>query len=269
MDLFFIDTHAHLTSEQLHADVEAILVRAKSAGLKKIVNICTDVKSLEAGLAVHEKHPWIFNTAATTPHDVEKEGDTFFPLVERCALERQLIAIGETGLDYFYEHSNRKTQQAFLQRYFALALQVKLPLIFHCRDAFEDLFAMADQEYREAPAVLHCFTGSRDEAKKVLDRGWYISLSGIVTFKKSEGLREVAKFVPLDRLLIETDAPYLAPQSHRGQRNEPAFLIETAAIIAHAKGISLAELAQLTTENAKRFFSFDDHAKVSKKKSKS
>jgi len=251
-----IDTHAHLTSEQILPHLKGVLERAEQSGLAKIVNICTDIKSLEEGLRLHQDFPWVYNAAATTPHDVEKEGEEFFPYVERAAAEGKLIAIGETGLDYFYEHSNKKVQQDFLVRYFALALKMQLPLIFHCRDAFNDLFAMADIHYSGAPAVLHCFTGSIEEAKGVLDRGWYLSLSGIVTFKKSEGLREVAKYVPLDRLFIETDAPYLAPQNHRGKQNEPSFILETAEAIARAKGIFVEEITRSSTENALRFFSF-------------
>jgi TatD DNase family protein len=253
---FFVDTHAHLTSEQVLPFLEDILARAKEKGISKIVNICTDENSLKKGLLLHENYHWVFNAAATTPHDVDVEGASFFPLVERSAIEGKLIAIGETGLDYFYEHSNRKEQQKYLSMYFSLATQTKLPLIFHCRDAFTDLFSMADQEYHGYSAVLHCFTGSLEEAKGVLDRGWYLSLSVIVTFKKSEALREVAKYVPLDRLLIETDSPYLAPQSQRGKLNEPSYLPETARMIADVKGISLEKLASSTEENAERFFSF-------------
>lgn len=249
----FIDSHAHLTSAELLPDVDAIIARAQAAGVTKIINICTDAASLEAGLALQKRFPNVIHTtAATTPHDVDQEGETFFPIVKAAA--KQLVAIGETGLDYFYKHSPGDIQRAFLSRYFELALSTKLPLIFHCRDAFEDLFAMADREYQHGKAVLHCFTGTMEEARGVLDRGWLISLSGIVTFKKSEALREVAQFVPLDRLLIETDAPYLAPQSRRGQRNEPAFLIETARCIAQIKGLSIDEVAHQTTQNALQFF---------------
>jgi len=251
---FFTDTHAHLTSLEILPQLEEVLKRAWDSGLRHIVNICTDVESLKEGLILHEKYPWVYNTAATTPHDVEKEGELFFPIVEKAARDGKLVAIGETGLDYFYTHSDRRVQQIFLERYFALAVSTHLPLIFHCRDAFQDLFAMADQLYLGKPAVLHCFTGTLEEAKGVLDRGWFLSLSGIVTFKKSEVLREVAKYVPLDRLFIETDSPYLAPQSHRGKQNEPSFLIETAATVAQLKGIDVNELAEETSLNAKRFF---------------
>ncbi|MES2344431.1 MAG: TatD family hydrolase [Chlamydiota bacterium] len=251
-----IDTHAHLTSPQVVSDVDAVLARAKAAGVTKIVNICTDVDSLNLGLELAKKYDWVFNTAATTPHDVEKEGELFFPFVESAARDKKLIAIGETGLDYFYEHSSKEVQKNFLNRYFTLALAADLPLVIHCRDAFKDLFDEADRGYKEAPAILHCFTGSLEEAKGVLDRGWYVSFSGIVTYKKSESLRAVARFVPLDRIVIETDTPYLAPQSYRGKQNEPAFVVETAEVLSLEKNISLEKLKEITAENACKIFPF-------------
>lgn len=247
-----IDSHAHLTSPQILPDVDPVVERAFKAGVEAIINICTDQVSLDEGLKLAERTAGIYNTAATTPHDVEEEGESFFPLVEQIA--PSLVAIGETGLDYFYEHSPKKLQQHYLSRYFSLAKKVKLPIIFHCRDAFEDLFAISDQEYRDLPAVLHCFTGSVEEAKRCLDRGWYISFSGIVTYKKSEGLRKVAEYVPLDRIFVETDAPYLAPQSKRGKQNEPAFIFETAEKIAELKNLSLKEVQNQTAANARQFF---------------
>ncbi len=251
-----IDTHAHLTSPSVLEMVNELLERAKVSGVEKIVNICTDQPSLEKGLQLRERYPWIFNAAATTPHDVVKEGEVFFPFVEQEAKKGGLIAIGETGLDYFYEHSPKEIQKKFLTRYFELALQVKLPIIFHCRNAFADLFAQADQEYKNAPAILHCFTGSVEEARSVLNRGWYLSFSGIVTYKKSESLREVARYVPLDRILIETDTPYLAPQSQRGKQNEPAFIVETAEMVAREKNISFAECVAASSNNACNIFGF-------------
>jgi len=251
-----IDTHAHLTSESLLSHLDAILLRAKEKGVDKIINICTDFKSLSEGLILSEKHPWIFNAAATTPHDVDKEGELFFPNVEQAAVLGKLVAIGETGLDYYYEHSKRSVQKEFLSRYFALAQKVKLPLIFHCRDAFADLFAAADLEYRDKPAVLHCFTGTMAEAKGVLERGWYLSISGIATFKNSQELREIIKYVPIDRLLVETDSPYLAPQGQRGKQNEPSFIWEIVEMIAQVKKEDKDKVAQATAENACKFFSF-------------
>lgn len=256
MNSMYRDTHAHLTSAQVFPEIEEVLARAQKMGVDRIVNICTDVETLERGIALRERYPWIFTAAATTPHDVEKEGESFFPLVKEAVERKQLIALGETGLDYYYEHSNREKQQEFLLRYFELAQESRLPLIFHCRDAFSDLFSLADSSYKNSPAVLHCFTGTLAEAKGVLDRGWYLSCSGIITFKKSEELREVIQYVPLDRLLIETDTPYLAPQSKRGKMNEPSFIVETAERIAQIKKIDLPTVAAATAKNADQFFSF-------------
>jgi TatD DNase family protein len=252
----FIDTHAHLTSSECTKDLEGMLMRARHCGVDKIVNICTDEKTLQDGMALRKQHPWIYTTAATTPHDVEKEGASFFPLVEKAARAGGLIAIGETGLDYHYTHSPRDTQCAFLLRYFALAASLALPLIFHCRDAFKDLFALADAHYKGKPALLHCFTGTLEEAKGVLERGWYLSFSGIVTFKKAQELQAIVPHVPSDRLLIETDAPYLAPHSKRGKINEPSFLVETAERIAALRNMAVDELAVMTSRNAEGFFSF-------------
>lgn len=166
-----------------------------------------------------------------------------------------LCAIGETGLDYHYQHSDRKIQQRFLVRYLQLAAELGLPVIFHCRDAFADLFRIVDAEYPEkGPAILHCFTGTREEAIAVVERGWHLSMSGIVTFKKSEALRETLKEIPLKQLLLETDTPYLAPQSKRGLMNEPAYLLETASCVAAIKGIETQEVAKITRENAIRLF---------------
>ena len=250
----FIDSHAHLTSPQVVDHVEEMLQRAQQNKVEKIVNICTDEETLKKGLLLSERHPWVFNAAATTPHDVAKEGDSFFPIVEQHV--KELVALGETGLDYHYQHSPQEVQKKFLQKYFELAKKVKLPLIFHCRDAFSDLFEMADVSYSGLPAVLHCFTGTVEEAKKCLARGWLISFSGIITFKKSEALREVVAYVPLDRMVIETDTPYLAPQSKRGKLNEPGYVGEVAAAIAHVKHISVEEVAKATSFNASQFFSF-------------
>lgn len=253
----FIDSHAHLSSAEMLVDIDEVVQRAKAASIVKVVNICTDKETLEQGLKLQNKYPnFIVNTGATTPHDVEKEGEKFFSLFEQVARNNKLVAIGETGLDYFYEHSNRDLQKEFLVRYMELAKELDLALVIHCREAFQDLFSIADEFYPSCKAILHCFTGTIDEAKQVVDRGWMLSLSGIVTFKKSHDLREVAKIVPVDQLLIETDAPYLAPQTKRGKRNEPAFVVETAKVIADQKQIHVEELAEHTTKNAAKIFSF-------------
>lgn len=248
----FIDSHAHLTSPDVLRVVDEVVDRASQAGIETIINICTDRVSLEEGLKLHKRKKRVFNTAATTPHDVEKEGETFFPYVEAHAQE--LVGIGETGLDYYYEHSPKKIQREFLSRYFDLAKKYYLPIIFHCREAFDDLFALADENYVDLPAVLHCFTGTKEEAKKCLNRGWFVSFSGIITFKNSQALRDVVKYVPLDRLFIETDTPYLSPESKRGKKNEPAHLIEIAQKIAEIKEVDLYDIEKTTSENISRFF---------------
>jgi len=252
-----IDSHAHLGDDKLFSNWKAILERAQMVGLNAVVDICTDVITLERGLLIQASNPPIpvFLTAATTPHDVEAEGDLFFKRVEEAVLKKQLVAIGETGLDYYYEHSPKQTQKKHLIKYFNLAKMANLPLVFHCREAFGDLFDLADLEYSNASALLHCFTGTLDEAKQVLKRGWGLSFSGIVTFKKSTQLHEVLKYAPLEKIFIETDAPYLAPQTKRGFCNEPSFILETAQFIADLKGVSLEEVAETTSRNAREFFS--------------
>lgn len=249
----FIDSHAHVTSDATFPIAEELLERARLAGVDAIINICTDESSLERGLLLANKYPRFYLSGATTPHDVDKEGENNFPLFAEAARSGKLKAVGETGLDYHYEHSARATQKKYLSKYLQLAQETHLPVVIHCREAFRDLFEILDAEY-EKQGILHCFTGTMEEAKQVVKRNWFLSLSGIVTFKKSAELHEVAKWVPLTHLLIETDTPYLAPQSKRGKQNEPSYLPETAQFIAHVKGITVAEVAEATTENASKIF---------------
>lgn len=258
--IHFTDSHAHLSAPPLLEQIDSIIERARSAGVHTIVNICTGVDSLHKGLELSKRYPGLYNAAAVHPHDAQALHAEYFPLVEKHAQQKDLVAIGETGLDYHYQHSSRDVQKEVLRKHLKLALSCGLPVIIHCREAYADFFELLDAEYvvngRHAPGVLHCFTGTMAEAQQVLERGWYLSLSGVVTFKKSEELRDVARIVPLDKLLIETDAPYLAPQSHRGKQNEPAYVVETAEVIAAVKQLSVAELAKATTQNAQNLFNF-------------
>lgn len=254
----YIDSHAHISKESDPNQMSQILKRAELAGLKGIVNICTNAETLHRGLELAKANPQVFNTAATTPHDAATEGDSLFSTMADAARSGHLVAVGETGLDYFYFADTKVEQQNLFRRYLHLALECRLPVVIHCRDAFKDFFSILDSEYqingKHAPGVLHCFTGALQEAEEVLKRDWYLSLSGIVTFKKSEELRQVAKMVPLDRLLIETDSPFLAPNKHRGKPNEPSYLPEIAALIAEVKQISLEEVASATYANAVSLF---------------
>lgn len=258
MMIKYIDSHAHLTGDELYSDIPAILERAKIVGVEYIINICTDIKTAERGILLADKYPQVLNAASTTPHDVDTEGELYFSQMAEFARSNKLVAIGETGLDYHYKHSSIEKQKEYLRKYLQLALECSLPVIIHCREAFPDLFTILDSDYRlnrrHGPGILHCFTGTLQEAEEVVKRGWMLSLSGIVTFKNSHALREVAKFVPLENLLIETDAPYLAPQLRRGKINEPSFIGETAECIARVKGISTKEIAEATRLNAKAIF---------------
>ncbi len=247
----YFDTHAHMTGE-LFWEAEDLLQRAREANVEYIVDICTDEKSLQEGIILAGKHPEILLAGATTPHDVEKEGELHFPLFEEEAKKGSFVAIGETGLDYYYEHSPKKLQRKFLEKYIDLALSLDYPIIFHCREAFEDLFSITASS--PLKAVLHCFTGTLAEAEEAIDRGWYISFSGIVTFKKSIALQEVAKKLPIESIVVETDAPYLAPQSKRGKRNEPSYVKETADFLAELKNMDRDFFAAQTTQNAKNFY---------------
>lgn len=254
----FVDSHAHVTSQGFEGQEPHLIEAALQANVRKIVNICTDVKSLEKGLQLAQEFPGFFNTASTTPHDVLQEGESFFPLVRDCAKKGMLRGIGETGLDYHYEHSPRALQKHYLAKYLNLAAEFQLPVVIHCREAFQDFFDILDIEYssngKHLPGVLHCFTGTLQEAEEVLKRGWYLSLSGIVTFKKSVDLKQVAEMVPLEQLLIETDSPYLAPQKQRGKVNQPAFVVEVADCIAQIKNIPVDEVAKHTSSNAENLF---------------
>lgn len=250
----YVDSHAHLTGEEIYPDVEALLERARLSGLSHIVNICTDQLSLERGLDLAARHPFVLNTGAVTPHDVDEIGEKDWPYFAEAARAGKLAAIGETGLDYYNATSDRGVQAQFLRRYLELAKECHLPVVIHCRAAFGDLFKILDEVYPGGKGVLHCFTGTLDEAKEVLARGFYLSLSGIVTFKKSLELQEIARLMPLDRLVIETDTPYLAPQSKRGKRNEPAFVREVAEKIAEIKGVTIEAVAHQTAKNALELF---------------
>lgn len=256
----FIDSHAHLSSGPILQNIDSVLERAKQAQIEAIFNICTDIASLEEGLKLASRVPWIYNVASSSPHDVEKEGEEAFPHMERAARSGNLVAIGETGLDYFHKISDVVLQKQFFRRYLRLAIECHLPVVVHCRDAFEDFFQIVDEEYvvdnETRKGLLHCFTGTAEEAEKLLQRGWYISFSGIITFKGSAALREVVKQVPDDRFLIETDSPYLAPQSRRGQPNEPSYLPEIAAAVASLRGVSLETVGALATANTRNLFLF-------------
>ncbi len=253
--MLLFDSHAHLSSSELLPDIDEVLGRAQDAKIGWVINICTDLMTLREGLILKQRYPWVLNAGATPPHDLESDGNECFDAFSNAAKTGNLVAIGETGLDYYNVKTCRNLQKKFLIKYLQLAVSCHLPVIFHCRDAFADLFSIVDGECgRDIRAVVHCFTGTLEEAKKCVERGWMISLSGILTFKKSETLREIAKWVPLQQLLIETDAPYLAPEFYRGKKNEPSFITETANCLAKLKGMQIEKIAEITSENGLHLF---------------
>lgn len=245
------DSHAHLTQDACFEDIEEIAQRAKEVGVTAIINICTDAIALRR--AEELKTPFLlYNAAAIHPHDVVKQPH-FFDVVSEYAAKKRLVAIGETGLDYHYDFAPKEMQIDFLKKHLHLAHMHDLPVIIHCREAFEDFFSVLTK----GPAVrgvLHCFTGTAEEARKGIEQGLYISFSGIVTFSKSSAIQEVVKTIALDRILVETDAPFLAPQGKRGRRNEPSYIIETVACLAQLRGIPVDEMARITTHNATQLF---------------
>jgi TatD DNase family protein len=248
----FIDSHAHLTMSPLFEKIDQALIRAEKANVYKIINICINEDLLNKSEKIIKEKRGVFLAAATPPHDLEKEDD-FFPLVKDIAQKGKLVAIGETGLDYYYTQETKENQKKQFIKYSSLAKDTNLPLIIHCRDAFPDLFEIASS-HDIKKAVLHCFTGDIKQAKEVIRRGWYISFSGIITFKNAAILRQVIEEIPLEKMLIETDSPYLAPQKYRGQTNEPAYVTEVAKQISQIKQVDLDVVAKQTTKNAESFF---------------
>ena len=252
-----VDSHCHLDFPDYAGRADEVLARARAAGVGVCVSIGTELKRFPGVKAVAEAHDNVWCSVGVHPHESEKELlDDEAALIAEAA-HPKVVAIGETGLDYYYEHSPRQPQQANFRSHIAAARQTGLPVIVHTRDADDDTIHILREEMAKGAftGLIHCFTGTQRLADAALELGLYISVSGIATFKNSQPLRDVIKSVPLDRLLVETDAPYLAPVPHRGKTNEPAFVAHTAAMLADLKGVSGQELADATTENFFRLFS--------------
>lgn len=252
-----IDHHCHLDFPQFADDFDGVIARAKAAGVGAMVTISTHVKKIDTLLALAQRDPDLYCSVGTHPHNADQEMDVRTEDLVRLAMGHdKIVAIGEAGLDYFYQKSTRENQAEGFRRHIAAARITGLPLEIHTRDADDDCKAILEDEHAKGafPAILHCYTGGMDLAMRALELGLHVSFTGVVSFKKSNALREIAKAVPLTRVLVETDAPYLAPEPLRGRTNEPAFVVHTAAAIAEARGISLEELADATTENFFRLF---------------
>ncbi len=255
--MILVDSHCHLDFPDFAAERDAVVVRARAAGVRAMQTICTRLTRFPEVLAIAEAYDDVYCSVGVHPHNVVEEAVSSELLVA-AAVHPKVIGLGETGLDYFYDHAPRDTQAAAFRAHVAAARATGLPLIVHSRDADDDTVAiLGEPGAGEVRGVIHCFTSDRAMARRCLDLGFAISFSGVVTFRNATELREVARFVPLDRMLVETDAPYLAPVPMRGKRNEPAFVAHTAALVADLRGIPVAALAAATTAN---FFTLFDRA---------
>jgi TatD DNase family protein len=251
-----IDSHCHLDFPQLADDLPGVLRRAEAAGVRRMVTISTHVGRFSTYRALAEAHHGVFFTVGTHPHHAAEEPDVAADEIVALTRHPRCVAVGEAGLDYHYDKSPRDVQRRVFRTHIEAARASGLPLIIHARDADEDMIRILSDETGQGrfDAVLHCFSSGRRLAEVGVDLGFYVSFSGIITFRRSDELRTVAASIPHDRLLVETDAPYLAPEPHRGRRNEPAYVAHTAAALAETIGVHADELARITTDNFYRLF---------------
>lgn len=252
-----IDSHCHLDFEALSADLDGVMARAAAAGVSGMVTISTRVDNFSTYAGLAERFANVWCSVGTHPHNADQELHIETDDLVRLSAHPRCVAIGEAGLDYFYDNAPRAAQAEGFRRHIAAARRTGLPLVIHSRQADEHMAAILEEESGQGafPFVLHCFSSGIELARRALALGGYISFSGIVTFKNAEEIRDVARLVPADRYLVETDAPYLAPVPHRGQSNEPGFVRHTAEKVAAVRGISLEQLGQETTANFGRLFS--------------
>ena len=252
-----IDSHCHLEYKGLIEDQQGVLTRARAAGVGGFLSISTRQREWDQVIATAEREADVWASVGIHPHEADAHADLGEAALLAAAEHPRVIAIGETGLDYYYDHSDRAAQQALFRRHIAVSRATGLPIIIHTRDAEDDTAAILRAEMKQGafPALIHCFTASANFAQIVLDLGLTISLSGIVTFKNAKDLQEIAATIPADRLLVETDAPFLAPVPHRGKVCEPAFVADTASFVAGLRGVTPEALAETTTANFRRLFS--------------
>lgn len=250
------DSHAHLDDARFAADRDAVIQRAWDAGVRRILTIGNGAgpDDMGCGIPFAEAYDWIFTTVGVHPHDASRVEERHIEMMEKLSEHPRVLAIGETGLDYHYDNSPREIQREVFRRQLKIAAALELPIIVHTREADDDT-AQILRESGVSRGVLHCFTSSAGLAQTALELGFLISFSGIVTFPSARELAGIARTIPPDRLMVETDCPYLAPVPHRGKRNEPAFVVETARFVAQARGVSVEELASQTAENFTRLFS--------------
>lgn len=254
----FIDSHAHIDFPQFDPDRDAMLARAQAAGVATLLAIGTGPgpEKLDAALPYAEANEWIYTTVGMHPHEAKEVTQGHLDALARLTQHPKVVALGEIGLDYFYNHSPRDAQERVFRQQLELAQAAKLPIIIHCRDAWSDCLALLDEVWKPTGlgGILHCFSSTEEDAKRGMNMGFLVSFTANITYPKAQSLREVAKALPLENILIETDSPYLAPQPVRGKRNEPAYVVEVAKVLANVRDLPLEVIAAQTTENFRRFF---------------
>jgi TatD DNase family protein len=252
-----IDSHAHIQGKEYAGEAAAVIERARSAGVEKIIAVggAGDMSSNTEAVALAEAYPNVFATVGMHPHDAKDVGADDLAILKKLAARPKVVAVGETGLDYYYNHSAHDVQRRVFAQFIHMALETDLPLVVHERDgAREAAELLSNEGAGRLRGVIHCFTGTYEAARAYLDLGFYLSFTGIITFKNAEPLRDVVRKVPLDRMLVETDSPYLTPVPHRGRRNEPAYVRFVAETIASLKGIPVEEIARITSANVEALF---------------
>jgi TatD DNase family protein len=254
-----VDSHCHLDDEKFDLDREATIARARSAGVGCMMAIGTGdgPPDLEAALRLARQHDFIYATVGVHPHDAAKATPETFRRLDDLAKDAKVLAIGEIGLDYHYDFSPRDMQQRVFARQLELAAGARKPIVIHTREAWEDTLALVREHGLPFGGIMHCFTGGPKQADDALELGFHVSFGGILTFPKADEVRDAAARAPVDRLLVETDSPYLAPLPHRGKRNEPAWVVETARRLAELRGVSLDDIAAVTTRNFSQLFKLE------------
>ena len=258
MPNLLLDSHAHLDHSDFDADRDAVIMRARAAGLQYLLSIGggDGPDHMDEALSIAKRYEWIYATVGVHPHEARQAEDRHFDMLRSAVGDPKVVAIGEIGLDYHYDHSPRDVQKRVLIRQLELAREVKLPIVIHCREAWSDLRQIIGEHWARAGfgGFLHCFSGSREDAVAFLDWGFLLSFAGNLTFKKAEPLRAVAREVPVDRLLSETDSPYLAPVPYRGKRNEPAYVLEVTRELASLHNLSEEDMGRQAVANFARLF---------------
>ena len=248
-----VDSHCHLDDSQFDEDRETAIERARSAGVETLLAIGTGSgpPDLEAAIRLADRYPFVYATVGVHPHDAAKATDGTYERLRELAQHPKVKALGEIGLDYHYDFSPRNVQRAVFERQLEIAAEARLPVVIHTREAWEDTLAVLGARWRGG-GIMHCFTGDERQARQALDLGFHLAFGGVLTFPKAEAVRQAARITPDDRLVVETDCPYLAPAPMRGKRNEPAYLVETARRLAEVRGTALEAIAELTTRNFER-----------------